>query len=177
MTLRAAPRNTFRARPAGQARMPFPPRTLHLIDVENLAGSGLPAEWQVAVVRQAYALRVGISGMDQIVIGCNHKALPSAGYGWPGARYVVRSGPDGADLELLAVITGENIAARFSHIVIGSGDGAFTWAAAALVSAGRKVTVVSRREGLARTLRLAAQNVIYLDPPTTGAAALRPDAA
>lgn len=164
-------------RAAREARGPFPARALHLIDIENLAGTGLPAEWEVAVIRQAYASRVGIGEMDQVIIGCNHKALPSAGLGWPGARYLVRSGPDGADTELLAVISGENVAARFTDVVIGSGDGAFTGAAAALAAAGPKVTVVSRRTGLARTLRLAAQNVIYLDSPASGAAALRPDAA
>lgn len=177
MALMAGPRDMLVRPAAGKVRTPFPPRTLHLIDVENLAGVGLPAEWQVAAVRQAYAARVGIGETDQVIIGCNHKALPSAGLGWPRARYLVRSGPDGADTELLAVISGENVAARFTHVVIGSGDGAFTRAAAALAAAGPKVTVVSRRAGLARTLRLAAQNVIYLDAPTSGAAATRPDVA
>jgi hypothetical protein len=165
------------ARAALTVRRPFPARTLHLVDIENLAGTGLPAECDVAVIRQAYASRVGIGEMDQIIIGCNHKALPSAGFGWPGARYLVRSGPDGADTELLAVISGEAVAARFDHVVVGSGDGAFTSAVAALAAAGPKVTVVSRSTGLARTLRLAAQHVIYLDSPTNGAAALRPDVA
>jgi hypothetical protein len=172
---------TANARPpthaARAARRPFPARTLHLVDIENLTGTGLPAEWEVATIRQAYAWRVGIGEMDQVIIGCNHNALPSAWFGWPGARCLVRSGPDGADIELLGVISAEDVAARFNHVVIGSGDGAFTGAAAALGSACRKVTVVSRRTALARTLRLAAQNVIYLDPPTSGAAAPRPDAA
>jgi hypothetical protein len=165
------------ARTARSVRRLFPARTLHLVDIENLAGTGLPAESEVARICQAYASRVGVGDMDQVIIGCNHNALPSAGFGWPGARYLVRSGPDGADTELLSVISGEKVAERFTHVVIGSGDGAFTWAAAALGSAGRKVTVVSRRAALARTLRLAAQNVIYLDPPTGWAAAARPDAA
>jgi hypothetical protein len=173
----ATPNVSPAARAVRTVRRPFPARTLHLVDIENLAGTGLPAEWEVAVIRQVYAARVGIGKMDQVVIGCNHKALPSAGLGWPGARYLVRSGPDGADTELLAVISGENVAARFTDVVIGSGDGAFTRAAAALAAAGPQVTVVSRRTGLARTLRLAVQNVIYLDPPTGGAAAARPDAA
>jgi hypothetical protein len=165
------------ARVTRTVRRPFPARTLHLVDIENLAGTGLPAEWEVAAIRQAYARRVGVTEMDQIIIGCNHKALPSAWFGWPGARYLVRSGPDGADIELLAVISTEDVATRFTHVVIGSGDGAFTEAAAALGVVGLKVTVVSRRIGLARPLRLVAQHVIYLDAPTSGVAALRPDAA
>jgi hypothetical protein len=159
------------------ARRRFPARTLHLVDIENLAGTGLPAEWEVAGVQREYATRVGVGPMDQVVIGCNHKALPATGHGWPGARYLVRSGPDGADTELLAVIEGENVAGRFTRVVIASGDGGFTWAAAALAAAGCQVTVVSRRTGLARTLRLGAQNVIYLDPTATAPATPRPDAA
>lgn len=115
--------------------------------------------------------------MDQVVIGCNHKALSAAGYGWPGARYLVRSGHDGADTELLAVIACEHIAAWFTHVAIASEDHAFTWAAADLAATGCQVTIVSRSAGLARTLRLAAQHIIYLDTPATAPAAPRPDAA
>jgi hypothetical protein len=131
----------------------------------------------VALIRQAYASRVGIAEMDQVIIACNHKALPGAGFGWPAARHLVRSGPDGADIELLSVISDEKVAERFTHVIIGSGDGGFAMAAAALAAADLKVTAVSRRAGLARALRLAVQNVIYLDPPTSETAALRPDAA
>src|SRR5262249_21303868 len=111
---------TANIRPAANVgrtvRRPFPARTLHLVDIENLVGTGLPAEWEVAAIRQTYASRVGIAEMDQVVIGCNHKALTSAWFGWPGARCLVRSGPDGADIELLAVISTEDVAARFTHV-------------------------------------------------------------
>lgn len=153
--------------PVQAGRWPFPARSLHLVDIENLAGTGLPAERQVADLRQAYTARVGIGAMDQVVIGCNHKALPATGHGWPGARYLVRSGPDGADTELLTVIAVENIAARFTHVTIASGDGIFSWAAASLATAGCQVTVVSRMAALARTLYLAAPRIVYLDTPVT----------
>lgn len=155
-------RTTATAGAARNARRAFPARTLHLVDIENLIGTGLPAEWEVAEVRDEYAARVGVGPMDQVVIGCSHMALVAAGYGWPGARYVVRSGADGADAELLAVIDCENVAARFTRVAIASGDGAFTWAAAALAEAGCRVVVVANPSRLARTLRLAAQQVIYL---------------
>ena len=174
-TVTASTRPARRA--ARTARRPFPARTLHLVDIENLAGTGLPAEWEVAGVHREYAARVGVGPMDQVVIGCNHKALSAAGHGWPGARYLVRSGPDGADIELLAVVEGENVVGRFTRVVIASGDGGFTRAVAGLAAGGCQVTVVSLRAGLARTLRLAAQHVIYLDPPSTMPAAPRPDAA
>ncbi len=172
------PRRTTRA--ARTARRRFPARVLHLVDIENLAGTGVPAEWQVAGLRRAYAARVGIGPLDQVVIGCNHMALPAAGHGWPGARYLVRSGPDGADIELLAVLAGEDVATRFTHVAIASGDGIFTLAAAGLAAAGCQVTVVSRSAALATALRLAARHVIYLDTPATAptsSAPARPDAA
>jgi len=78
-------------------------------------------------------------------------------------RYRIRSGPDGADLELLDVIDHENVAERFTHVVIGSGDGIFADAATSLAAASRWVTVVSRCESLSARLRLAACDVIYLN--------------
>ncbi len=158
------------------ARRAFPARTIHLVDIENLAGTGMPAEEQVAGLRRAYAARVGIGPMDQVVIGCNHSALPAAGHGWPGARYLVRSGPDGADIELLTVIERENVAARFTHVAIASGDHIFTCAAAGLAAAGCQVTVITRSARIAASLRAAAQHLIYLGPATVPAPA-RPDAA
>lgn len=158
----------------------YPARALHLVDIENLAGTGRPDERHVARLCRAYAARVGIGPLDQVVIGCNHMAMPAAWHGWPGARYLVRSGPDGADTELLAVLAGEDVAARFPQVAIASGDGIFTPAAAGLAAAGCQVTVVSRSAALATALRLAAPRVIYLDTPATPAtpaAPARPEAA
>ena len=87
----------------------------------------------------------------------------------PGYR--VRSGPDGADLELLNVLLHEEVAARFTRVVIGSGDGVFARAAASLATAGVRVTVVSRRDSLSSRLAFAAGEVIYLDAPQTATAA------
>ena len=81
----------------------------------------------------------------------------------------VRSGPDGADLELLDVIWHEDVATRFSHIVIGSGDGTFVNAAQALSDGGVWVTVVSRWGSLSPRLAHAARDVVYLDTPPRAA--------
>jgi hypothetical protein len=140
------------------------PRAIHLLDPENLIGTGAPHLIQVRLLMDRYAARVGIGPMDQIVIGCCHLAFKTIGFCWPGPDYRVRSGPDGADLELLDVIRHEQVASRFAEVVIGSGDGAFTPAAAALASSGCRVTVVSRLGHLSRTLELAAgRRVIYID--------------
>jgi hypothetical protein len=148
-------------------------RVLHLIDIENLAGTPLPAVGEVREKRVRYGDRVGIGRADLVVIACNHKALLSVALGWPGARYRVRSGPDGADLELIDVIDHEQVAERFARVVIGSGDGKFADSAVRLAELGCQVTIVSRRHSLARRLRLAASDLIYIDGPAAGRPASR----
>lgn len=152
-------------------RWQFPDRTLHVVDIENLAGAAIPSLARVAQVQGQYwsSLRVGAD--DHVVLAANHLALLNAGLGWPNARYRVRSGKDGADIELLDVLEHENVASRFSHVVIGSGDGGFGRAAASLAARGVAVTVVSRWGSLAYELAKVAGTVIYLDAPAAAAAA------
>ena len=146
-----------------KAQRRYPGRTLHLVDVENLSGTGRPDPAWVGQIWSWYQQWVGLGSLDQVVVACNHLALVDTALGWPGARYRVRSGPDGADLELLDVLCEENVLDRFSRFVIASGDGVFAAAAASLAAADRWVIVVSRRESLAARLRLAACEVVWMD--------------
>jgi NYN domain len=157
-------------RPAGgggraSARRRFPARTLHLVDIENLAGTAVPTLPQVMDVQDRYARRMALGVDDQVIMASNHLALVNAAVGWPHARYRVRSGPNGADLELLDVIEYENVATRFTHVVIGSGDGMFGRAAEGLTAGGVWVTVVSLQRSLSASLARAARHVVYLDAP------------
>jgi hypothetical protein len=165
-----------RCQPAG-GRGRFPERGLHLIDIENLVGAAIPSFGQVREVQGLYGGCLALGALDQVVIASSHLTLLNAALGWPHARYRVRSGPDGADLELLDVLLSENVATRFTNVTIGSGDGAFARAAASLATAGVWVNVVSRRDGLSARLALAASQVIYIDStePVT-AAECRPHA-
>ena len=123
----------------------FPDRTLHVLDIENLAGTSLPTIVQVREVHGLYLARLSFGVGDQVVMATSHLALLNAACGWPHARYRVRSGPNGADLELLDVLMHEDIAARFRHVVIGSGDGAFVAPAATLAGRGVRLTGTRRR--------------------------------
>jgi hypothetical protein len=152
------------------ARRWFPARTLHVVDIENLVGAATPTLRQVSEVQGRYLVCLGFGAEDQVVMAASHRALLNAALGWPHARYRVRSGPDGADLELLDVLLHENIAGRFTHVVIGSGDRTFGRAAAYLTARGVWITVVSRRDSLSAHLARAAREVIYLDTPGTAAA-------
>jgi hypothetical protein len=159
-----------RCKPAG-GREWFPERGLHLIDIENLTGGSKPSIEQVRDVQGSYAGHLTFGDLDQVVIASSHLTLLSAALGWPHARYRIRSGPDGADLELLDVLTHEKVAARFTRLIVGSGDGAFARAVASLTAAGVQVTVVSRRDSLSARLAYAASEVIYLDPLRSATAA------
>ena len=153
-----------------RSRQWFPARTLHLVDIENLAGAALPSRDQVTEVQGLYVARLGFGADDQVVMAASHLAFLNAALGWPSARYRVRSGPNGADLELLDVLQHEDVAARFTHVVIGSGDGLFSQAAANLAARDVRVTVVSRRDSLSRALAGVAGDVRYLDAPRAAAA-------
>ena len=146
-----------------RARRRFPERRLHLVDIENLAGDSLPGLSQVHEVRELYSWCLPFGAMDQVEVASSHLTLVNAGLGWPHAHYRVRSGPDGADLALLDVLRYENVADRFTHVAIGSGDHLFAEEAALLAAQGVWVTVVCRRRSLSRRLELAAREVIYLD--------------
>lgn len=151
------------------ARRRFPERTLHVVDIENLAGTAVLTFPQVSVVQGLYIARLGFGADDQVVMAASHLGLLNAALAWPHARYRVRSGRDGADLELLDVLLHEDVATRFTHVVIGSGDHLFVRAARSLGSCGVRVTVASRPESLSYQLRQAASDVVYLDlPPEIG---------
>jgi hypothetical protein len=133
------------------------PRSLHLVDVENLIGTPRPTLEQVIVCRDSYGVFVGHD--DHVIVSCNHGAYITVGWVWPGARRLVRSGLNGADLALLDVLARERVAERFSTVFVGSGDGLFADAVASLGAIGVDVTVVSRPEALSRRLELAAGRV------------------
>jgi hypothetical protein len=151
-------------------RWRFPDRALHLVDIENLAGSARPSLAVVSEVQGRYMARLAFGADDQVVMAASHRGLLDAACGWPHARYRVRSGRDGADLELIDVLEHENVAARFRHVVIGSGDGIFGGTAAMLADRGVYVTVVSLRRSLSPGLARVASDIVYLDAPLATAA-------
>jgi hypothetical protein len=138
-------------------------RCLHLVDIENLVGCPTLGCAAVAHVAAKYAAVAGVAPNDHVVVASSHHGAPGAWFGWPGARRLLRSGCDGADLALLKVLESENPLARFGRIAVGSGDGIFAEPAARLQAAGCKVTVVSRPGALSRQLRLAALDVRFLE--------------
>lgn len=138
-------------------------RRIVVVDIENVVRGAVQSELHAAYARQAIEEAIGPTDRDQVVIGTSHVGLVSAGMAWHGARLVVRSGPDGADLALLEVLIGEQIAARFDEVILVSGDGIFADVVSSLGGDGVNVTVAATPGSCSKRLRLAAQGVVRLD--------------
>ncbi|RHW27228.1 NYN domain-containing protein [Nocardioides immobilis] len=143
-------------------------RRLVLIDIENVVGGLVCSETSADAARRAIDRAIGTDCDDHVVVATCHKGYPYVAWCWPTARRLVRSGRDGADLELLGVLD-EDVASRFEHVVLVSGDGIFTDAVTELGRRGVQVTVVSRRRPLSNRLRFAAARVVHLEEPRAAA--------
>jgi|DEB0MinimDraft_10_1074344.scaffolds.fasta_scaffold00334_9 1-aminocyclopropane-1-carboxylate deaminase/D-cysteine desulfhydrase-like pyridoxal-dependent ACC family enzyme len=126
-------------------------RTIVLVDLENLCGSGDPS---LAECQWAQILVASVTNDPQahVVVAVSHHAAKVAMFAWVGGRILMKSGPNGADLALLEVIDQENVAERFDRVVVASGDGIFADAVAKLAEAGIVVDVVSPESGASKRL-------------------------
>lgn len=143
-------------------RIDFSSRRLVLVDIENVVGGLVMAECQAEHARRSIQDAVGTHPMDQVVVATCHKGYQHVAWTWPTARRLVRSGENGADLELLDVLD-EDVADHFERVVLVSGDGIFTDAVTELERRGVRVTVAARRGHLSGRLRMAASEVVYLN--------------
>lgn len=147
-------------------RAPVGARRMHFIDIENLVGTGLPGESGVSAVRRAYELVVGGTTGELVTVACNHKAAAVVGFtmGLSGAQLQRGSGPDGADLALLAVIRREVLMGRVSRLVIGSGDAIFARELGDLRHMIDELDVVARVGGIGAELYRFADRVHLIEP-------------
>jgi hypothetical protein len=136
-------------------------RSLHLIDAENLLATPTFDCENVEALKTAYSSIVPIGSNDHVVIASSHHSAIAL-RGWSNARPKWRSGPDGADLALIDVITGERVTDRFMNVVIGSGDGIFADTAIMLQQNGLNLTIVSRPESLSNKLTATVTDIRYL---------------
>lgn len=138
-------------------------RKAHLIDLENIVGSGHVTESAARHVRDAY-LACGVVGHgDHVILGISHHNLLAAGLSWPSARRKVRSGRDGADLALQEVMATENLHMRYESCIVVTGDGGFAHPIAALAGLGLPVGVIAPRGRSAAALKLAATAYAEID--------------
>ena len=141
-------------------------RRLVLVDIENVAGGAVHTN-QIAIWARAQVEReIQLRQDEPVIIGVSHLwALPTYA-AWPGARLLVRSGQDGADLELQGVLRGESLERRFDKVVLVSGDGIFAEDVARLAATGVHVTVAACGSSMSKRLRLSASVVVELAQPS-----------
>ena len=140
-------------------------RRLVVVDIENVVGGAVLTTAQAVGAHLSIKEVAALTGSELVVIGTSHIGLVPTGLGWRGPRLVVRSGENGADLALLAVLTEERVEERFDEVLLVSGDGIFTEAVAALGAAGVDVTVVAHPGRCSRRLRFAAGRLIASSRP------------
>lgn len=144
-------------------------RRLHLIDIENLVGDPRPDVSHIHKCKRRYFQIAHPEKSDLVVIGCSHRAAQVVMFEWSDARFVVRSGPDGADMALMEVW--DDLATRrtdFAEVLVGSGDHIFAPLSARIATEGILVTVISRPASLAPSLRVAAGRIFSFDEADSG---------
>jgi hypothetical protein len=138
-------------------------RTVHLVDLENVVGRSHLTESAVRQACLAYLRCGGIAAGDHVIVATSHHNLLAAGFGWPNARHLVRSGPNGADLALQEVMTAERLEHRFGACILLTGDGGFAHPIAALIGRGLRVAVIAPMGRMSASLQLAATASCELD--------------
>jgi len=137
-------------------------RTLHVIDIENVCGTGRPDAALVASRMSILEAATPLGPRDQTVIGYNPGNRNAVAFGARRShQWVERHGPDGADLALNEILA-DGFANRFDHIVVASGDHLFAPAVARLANLGIPTTVIAGTNNLSRELRMAATTIVQL---------------
>ena len=134
-------------------------RRLVLVDVENVVGGACNTSAKARWARRTIDDAIGSGPDDHVVVATDACGMLCAGLAWPDARRLVGYGKDGADDQLLMVLD-EDVARRFRHVVLVSGDGIFADAVAGLTGQGVEVTVLAHRAGLSARWRRAASQVV-----------------
>jgi len=139
-------------------------RALHLIDIENLLGSPRASAAEVEQVLNRYLELAGWRWGDIVNIAANPGLALEFAWNLPiDASLHTASGPDGADLALLAHVGPEFVARRAGRLVIGSGDHVFIPRAIAARDRGVGVLVVGRRGAVSSGWRAHGFPVLAID--------------
>ncbi|WP_062465658.1 NYN domain-containing protein [Demequina maris] len=152
-------------------------RRLVVVDLENLLGCApelaSDACWALALTRALEAVGF-VAGRDQLVVGVGPAWVFTAAVLAPGARVVTRPGQSGADLALCACLEDVDlVAARYSGVVIASGDHEFVRPMLRLLGAGVPAVVAALPLSASTELTYYASDTVWLERPahTLGAAA------
>lgn len=139
-------------------------RTLHLIDIENLAGTGFcMSEQLIAHVLDRYKDTALWNEGDLTSIAVNSGLLSAVAFAtsdWTQKSLHGASGKDGADLVLLQHTNQSKLLAGVDRVVIGSGDGIFSRIVDRAHSVGTRTWVVAAPRATSHQLRLSADKYV-----------------
>ncbi|WP_212744386.1 NYN domain-containing protein [Rhodococcus sp. Q] len=154
---------TAAVRAAGGRHRCTRPRTLHLVDLENLLAGRVDAA-SVAEVWAEYQQVTGMRPGDHVVVAVAARHATATFFSLPGAvqRVVGADIPDGADLALLDTVDLAWTARRFGQVMIATGDHAFTGVAAHLHTQGVPVVQVIGGGWPSTGLYLQCSTQLYL---------------
>ena len=143
-------------------------RTLHLVDLENLAGGTRHSTHRFVETVHRYREVARCRDHDIVIAACECQVWRQVAFELPEAwRCWAGYGPDGADLALLEAAPIEWVTGRFQRLVIGSGDHAFVPLVLAARIAGLEATVVSRTGSIHHLLYRAADRYMPLGTDET----------
>jgi len=142
-----------------------PVRSLHLVDLENLAMDPDPSDRVLDEALSAYHSLVPPSRADLVILSASTRLSHRIAFHVErlGRLLPAGGGPNAADLALLGEAPVRWVVERFDRLVIVSGDGIFSDLSDRVRRAGREVCVASWRAPLSRRLTAAASNVCILD--------------
>ena len=123
---RHATGTTTRRHRGGGAHRSTRPRTLHLLDLENLV-DGLVTPAHCAAAWAEYSYRLGYRPGDHAIVAVSKKNALTAFLALPDVQRVIGPNrPDGADLALIDAVDLDWARTHFRQVVIASGDHIFT---------------------------------------------------
>lgn len=136
------------------------PRTLAVIDIENLCGG---AVYVPHLQKQIHEIFSGVQrGPTMTVLAMGPLAVrlcPTLLWEWSGTRKLIRSGVNGADSALLEVLEFEPLCKRVDRVQIWSGDGCFADVASKLRCSGIQVEVYAIEGSVSRRLAREANSL------------------
>lgn len=122
---------------------------VHLIDIENLCGCGIPSATDIRRAREIYEEEVGIQDGDLVLVAAGTQNKAAVRAAWPTATHIFRPGANGADIAIAQFICeSETLCSRYARAFLGSGDGGLAPYVTHLTANGLDTIVVSRPSAL-----------------------------
>lgn len=126
---------------------------VHLIDIENLCGFGIPSAEDISRAREIYEEEVGIQDGDLVLVAAGTQNKAAVRAAWPTATHIFRPGANGADIAIAQFICeSETLTNRYVRAFLGSGDGGLAPYLTCLQAKGISPVVVSRPSAMSGKL-------------------------